>query len=138
MTPQTSTETLPEICTLGDCGTRREHRTCADCGTEADVIDCGHYQQPAEIAASAYSPHDHVCGDCEAMRECDWFRDGSLYVAVRAGMPEQHVAIGTGDSRREAFESLGATPIQSTGRDSGVRAALCWARGAGWITAAVE
>ena len=87
MTPQTSTETLPEIST---------------------------------------------------MRECDWFRDGSLYVAVLSGMPEQHVEVGTGDSRREAFESLAATPIQSTGRDSGVRAALCWARGKGWITAAVD
>lgn len=57
---------LPETCP--DCGEAREYRTCADCGTTAWVIDCGHYAQPAEIAASAHAGGEDVCEDCEATR----------------------------------------------------------------------
>ena len=71
-TNETTTERCPH------CDVARETRTCADCGATADVIDCGHYEQPAEIAASAYTPHDHVCAECETARE-------GIAVAERAG-----------------------------------------------------
>jgi len=77
MTTETITsspETLPTACP--DCDRHREHLACADCGHEADVIDCGHYQQPAEIAGSAISVQtrgmmmgEPVCEDCETRRE---------------------------------------------------------------------
>lgn len=62
-----------------------------------------------------------------------WMRDGSMYVCVVTGMPEQAVRIGVGDSADEAWKSLQATPIQSIGRDGGVSAAISWATGAGWF-----
>jgi hypothetical protein len=63
-----------------------------------------------------------------------WYLDGSLYVCVVTGMPEHNVEIGVGDTYADAVASLEATPIQSTGRDSGKRAALHWAYGADWIS----
>lgn len=62
-----------------------------------------------------------------------WYTYGSDYVVVRTGMPEHAVELGIGATYEEAVESLYATPIQSTGPDSGERAALRWAVGAGWI-----
>jgi hypothetical protein len=64
----------------------------------------------------------------------NWYLDGSVYVCVRSGMPEQHVEIGCGDSYREAVANLESTAIQSVGRDGGVASALAWAHGAGWIS----
>ncbi len=60
--------TLPDACAR--CGQAREARMCEDCGLEADVIDCGHYPQPAEIATSA---HDWcaVCCACERERDAE-------------------------------------------------------------------
>jgi len=58
-----NTATLPTECP--DCGEPREDRTCSDCGAQAAVIDCGHYEQPAEIAASQYMPYEYVCERCE-------------------------------------------------------------------------
>ena len=55
-----------DVCTV--CDVDAEERECADCGAVARVIDCGHYAQPAEIAASAYGVHDYVCEDCEMVR----------------------------------------------------------------------
>lgn len=66
MTTQNQIAEHPET-ECEDCGKASEHRTCADCDHEADVIDCGHYSQPVEIAASVYGG-DPVCDECEAAR----------------------------------------------------------------------
>lgn len=66
----------------------------------------------------------------------NWYTDGDFYVVVRTGMPQDSVRIGTGESYDEALESLEITPIQSTGRDSGLSSALRWAENAGWISSA--
>lgn len=50
------------------CPCEAEHRACADCGAEAVVVDCGHYDQPRPIAASAHAGGDAVCEACEAAR----------------------------------------------------------------------
>jgi hypothetical protein len=44
------------------CGVGAESRICAECGYTAVVIDCGHYTQPAEVAADAYGRP--VCSTC--------------------------------------------------------------------------
>lgn len=62
------------------------------------------------------------------------YRDGGSFVVVQTRQAHETVEIGTGDTLREATESLEPTPIQSTGRDCGVSAALEWARHAGWIS----
>lgn len=62
-----------------------------------------------------------------------WNRDGSLFVVVATGMPEQAVEVGIGNTPQEAAANLEPTAIQSVGRDSGRRSALNWARNAGWI-----
>jgi len=62
------------------------------------------------------------------------YRDGDLWVVAETGMPEHAVKIGTGDSLREAYDSLETTAIQSVGRDSGLSDALEWAHSAGWIS----
>ena len=46
-----------------DCGQTAETRQCEECGKTAIVIDCGHYRQPAEIAASDIDGRA-VCDDC--------------------------------------------------------------------------
>lgn len=61
------------------------------------------------------------------------FKDGDEYIVVVNGMPEHNVEIGIGSTLDEARENLQQTPMQSTGRDGGVAAALAWARHAGWI-----
>jgi hypothetical protein len=61
------------------------------------------------------------------------YRDGELWVVVETGMPQDNVQVGVGDTLREAYDSREGTAIQSAGRDSGLRAALRWAEGAGWI-----
>lgn len=54
-------------------------------------------------------------------------------VVIESGQPHEAVQIGTGRTWREALADLSPTPIQSTGRDGGVTAALRWAKHAGWI-----
>lgn len=61
-----------------------------------------------------------------------WYRDGSDWIVVVSGMPEQNVKVGVGNTLREAWENLQATAIQSVGRDGGEEDALSWAHGAGW------
>lgn len=63
-----------------------------------------------------------------------WFRDGSDYVLVRSGQPQDAVEIGIGHSHDDAINSLEGTAIQSTGRDGGLRSALIWAQHAGQLT----
>lgn len=65
-----------------------------------------------------------------------WYLDGSVYVVVVTGHPQDAVRIGTGSTVAEAWEALEITALQSVGRDSGEAAALRWAHGAGWISAA--
>jgi len=55
---------------------------------------------------------------------CSVFRDGEGWIVVETGMPEDNVRVGAGDTLREAYEALDSTPIQSTGRDAGLRDAL--------------
>lgn len=59
-----------------------------------------------------------------------FFRSGSMCVAVKTGMPEEPVEIGTGNTPREAAEDLQTTPIQSAGKDAEATA-LRWA-GSHW------
>lgn len=70
----------------------------------------------------------------EEMALGSWYRipEVGFWVVVLKGMPEQAVKIGTGNSIREAWQSLEATPIQSAGRHVDDRA-LSWAKHAGWI-----
>ena len=62
-----------------------------------------------------------------------WYRYGEDYVCVVTGMPEHNTQIGIVATEEEGWESKESTPIQSTGRDSGVCATLNWAESAGWI-----
>jgi len=57
---------LPGYCAA--CNAKRVTRTCAGCGLIAELIDCGHYEQPAIIAASAIDGRA-ICAGCEARRE---------------------------------------------------------------------
>jgi len=57
---------LPRACV--ECDQPCRYLTCVDCGEGAYVIDCGHYQQPAHIAASAHGG-DAVCAGCEITRD---------------------------------------------------------------------
>lgn len=66
------------------------------------------------------------------------YRDGNCWVVVETGMPEFNVRIGYGDTLAEAYQARQSTPMQSVGRDSGLKAALEWAEGAGWIDEASE
>lgn len=66
---------------------------------------------------------------------CDVYRDGTVWVVVQTGQPQDAVRIGVGDTLREAHEGMEGTPVQSVGPDCGRAAALRWAAGAGWITA---
>lgn len=63
----------------------------------------------------------------------DWYRDGQEWVAVWTGMPEDHVCIGVGSTLGNARKNMQGTPMQSVGRDGGLRKALEWAHYAGWI-----
>jgi len=65
----------------------------------------------------------------------DWFHDGSNYIAVETGRPQDAVRIGIGSTHEKALDSMETTAIQSVGRDAGLRAALQWAESAGWIDA---
>jgi hypothetical protein len=62
-----------------------------------------------------------------------WFKDGSDYVVILTGQPQDSVKIGVGETVAEAWDNLQATPIQSVGRDSGEAEAIRWAVGAGWV-----
>lgn len=66
------------------------------------------------------------------------FRDGNLYVAIETGQPEHQVKIGIGETREDALKALEDVPIQSTGLDSGLAAAISWAKNAGWFTGDLE
>lgn len=55
-------DTMTTITHCSICDVDAETRTCHICGRTATVIDCGHYQQPAEIAADEQGRP--VCGDC--------------------------------------------------------------------------
>lgn len=62
------------------------------------------------------------------------YTDGDTLVLVETGMPEHHVKIGLGRTLAEATKELSDTPIQSTGRDSGLNRGLAWAHNHGWIS----
>jgi hypothetical protein len=62
-----------------------------------------------------------------------WFKDGSDYVVVLTGQPQDSVKIGVGATVAKAWANLQDTPIQSVGRDSGEAEAIRWAVGAGWV-----
>lgn len=64
------------------------------------------------------------------------YRDGTMWVVVETGMPQDNVYIGVGETLGDAYTNREMTPIQSTGRDSGTGAALRWAEGADWIETA--
>jgi hypothetical protein len=59
------------------CGCLAEHRTCFSCGTQAWVIDCGDYGQPAEIAADDQAPYEYSCLKCwtEAQEDEEGYDD---------------------------------------------------------------
>jgi hypothetical protein len=67
-----------------------------------------------------------------------YYRDGGHIVAVLPGMPTDAVRVAIGRTPREAWFALADggsdTPVQSTGPDSGVDAALQWAANAGWTS----
>lgn len=108
------------------CEVASELRVCADCGAEADVIDCGHHAQPAEIAASAYGDHRYVCEYCEEARtnaheevhcecgkwsgvRCDWSGPRSEAVIVE-WMPNWLRA------SHEAAGNVGVYPMNGSSR----------------------
>jgi len=63
-----------------------------------------------------------------------WYTYGfPAYLLLRTGMPEQAVRYGIGNTYAEAVNGLTETPIQSTGRDGGVFAALRWLNSEGTI-----
>jgi hypothetical protein len=68
-----------------------------------------------------------------ALRHAHCYTDGGNKVMVITGQPKDSVKIGIGPSWEEAIESLESTPIQSTGRDSGLSSALKWAEYSGWF-----
>lgn len=45
-------EAIDRHCGCLQCEQRAQDRECEDCGAKALVIDCGHHQQPAKIAAA--------------------------------------------------------------------------------------
>lgn len=106
-----------------------------DACVERDDHDCGslgsvqHGARPGECEGAAHGVHESAAR---------YFRDGSLWVAVLRGMPQDSVRLGCGETRAEAVSDLQATPIQSTGPDGGIAAAIRWAQHAGWITADCE
>jgi hypothetical protein len=64
----------------------------------------------------------------------NWFKDGTNFVVILTGQPQDSVEIGVGATVAKAWENREATAIQSVGRDSGEAAALRWAVGAGWVS----
>lgn len=61
---------MTETTSCPTCHVNAETRTCTDCGKTAVVIDCGHYAQPCEIAASKRDGAP-VCEACEAVRDAE-------------------------------------------------------------------
>ena len=49
-----------EACT--DCGEEPELRTCVECGISAEMVDCGHQDQPRPLAAD--QDGEVRCDDC--------------------------------------------------------------------------
>jgi recombinational DNA repair protein (RecF pathway) len=57
-----------KICTT--CGMKEEFRECVHCHTSANVIDCGHYDQPAFISSDqSHSGGEYCCADCWEKKE---------------------------------------------------------------------
>jgi hypothetical protein len=60
---------VTEVTGCADCGAEAETRECYQCGRIEQVIDCGHYAQPAVISAGREDGTDMdnwYCEDCGA------------------------------------------------------------------------
>jgi hypothetical protein len=64
------------------CWTARQARTCSVCGREADLIDCGHYDQPWPITAGWGNGNDlghDYCEDCsDALQALPELREAAV------------------------------------------------------------
>ena len=67
----------------------------------------------------------------------NWFQMGQMWVVIEIGQPHDHSRVGVGDTAQEAWDSRECTAMQCTGRDSGLSAAIYWAREQGWIDASL-
>jgi hypothetical protein len=56
-----------EVSGCPECGQKKELRKCDGCYASAWVVDCGHSQQPCEIAASENGSH-YFCEKCAVVR----------------------------------------------------------------------
>lgn len=55
------------------------------------------------------------------------YKQGSVYIIIELGMPEQNSRVGGGNSLQEAYENMDTTPHQCTGPDGGLENALQYA-----------
>ena len=77
------------------CGQPAELRTCSKCSVTAVVIDCGHFEQPAMIAAGVTGPP--VCGSC-----------ADLDAAEAAVTSAEEIAAAAAENTRQARRDLDA------------------------------